>query len=104
MDKQKPYAIIRIKGKQYKVSEGEELFVDYLADAKPTADALLIVKEGEVFLGKPILKENSIKLKTLEEKVLGEKVHIFKYKAKSRYRKRFGFRPKYTKILVEKIG
>ena len=97
------YAVIKYQGKQYKVSEGEEILVNKLSEgAEP--EVLLVVDEGKVKVGKPVLKEAKIKIKVLAEEEKGEKLHIYKFKAKSRYRRKTGFRPVYSRILIEKIS
>lgn len=101
MDK---YGIVRIGGKQYIAREGEEILVDKLSDVKKfDADLLLFVEDGKVKIGKPTLKEE-IKLKVIAEMEKGEKIDIYKFKAKSRYKRHTGFRPQYTRLLVEKVG
>lgn len=97
------YAVIKYQGHQYKVAEGQELLVDKLLD-KSEPEVLLVADDGKVKVGKPILKEAKIKIKILAEEVKGEKLDIFKFKAKSRYRRHTGFRPQYTKLLIEKIS
>ena len=97
------YAVLKIQGHQYKVSEGQEILVDKILEEKPELDVLLFVNGEKVKVGKPTLKEVKVILKVLGEEK-GEKLYIRKYKAKSRYRKKIGFRPKYTKLLVQKIS
>jgi len=98
------YAIARIGGKQYKIEEGKEILVDKLIDIKEFAcEVLLFVDDTKIEVGKPVLK-TPVKLKIVTELEKGEKVEIYKFKAKSRYKKHTGFRPQYTRILVEKIG
>lgn len=96
------YAVIKVSGHQYKVSEGEEILVDKLSDSKVEPVVLLVVDEGKVSLGKPTVSDIKIKIKVLGEEK-GEKLDVYKFKAKSRYRKHIGFRPKYTRLLIEKI-
>lgn len=98
------YAVIKLQGHQYKVSEKDEFLVDFLGETKPEAQVLLVVDEEKVNVGNPLVKNAKVSLKVLEEKVAGEKIYIQKYKAKSRYRRRTGFRPKYSKLLVQKIS
>ena len=99
------YAVIRLAGQQFKVTEGQEILVNKLKDVKKIdLDVLLLAEDGKVSIGKPVLKEASVKVKVLAEVEKGEKVDIYKFKAKSRYKKHTGFRPKYTKLLIEKIG
>ncbi|MGA2910748.1 MAG: 50S ribosomal protein L21 [Candidatus Microgenomates bacterium] len=99
------YAILRIGGKQYKAIEGKEILVDKLTDPKKFGIEVLMVTDGDkVSIGKPTLKDASVKVKVVTEVEKGEKVEIYKFKAKSRYKRHTGFRPQYTRLLVEKIG
>lgn len=98
------YAVIRIKGRQYKVSEGEEILVDKLTDLKVEPEVLLVSEGEKVSVGKPKVSGVKFKIKVVKDKELGEKIHVRKYKAKSRYRRRMGFRPQFTKLLIEKIS
>ena len=98
------YAVVEIKGKQYKVEEGGEYLVDLHSEKEEINSRVLLYKDGKlVSIGKPYLGKINIKVKKLEN-VKGNKIHIMKYKAKSRFRRKTGFRPKYTRILVEKIA
>lgn len=99
------YAIIRIGGKQYKAEEGKELLVDKLVDPKKLEpEVLLFVDDGKAKIGKPVLKDIKVKFKVVTEIEKGEKIDVYKFKAKSRYKKHTGFRPQYTRLLVEKIS
>ena len=98
------YAVVRITGKQYKVEEGKEILVDKVTDPKKLIiETLLVVDGDKVSVGKPTLK-NEVKLKVVADMEKGEKVEIYKFKAKSRYKRHTGFRAQYTRLLVEKIG
>ncbi len=98
------YAVIRLSGRQYKVSEGQELLVDKMTDLKANAEVLLVADGEKVKVGKPVLKDAKVSFKIMAEMEKGEKVDVYHFKAKSRYKKHTGFRPQYTKILVEKIS
>jgi len=98
------YAVIRVGGKQYRVSQGEEVLVDKLADPKVEPEVLLMVNEGKALVGKPTVRGAKVKIKIVKESEKGEKIYVTKFKAKSRYRRRTGFRPVYTRLLVEKIS
>ena len=99
------YAIIRVGGKQYKVAEKDEILVDKITDPKKIdPEVLLFADDGKVKVGKPVLKDVKIKIKILAEMEKGEKIEVYKFKAKSRYRKHTGFRPQYTRLLIEKIS
>lgn len=97
------YAVVRTQGHQYKVAEGEDFLVP-LVDGELEHDVLLVVNDETVMIGDPVVKNAKVSLKIIDPLVKGEKVHVFKYKAKSRYRKSIGSRPKYSRVLVEKIG
>ena len=102
MDK---FAVIRIGGKQYRVTEGQEILVDKLTDIKKVTPEVLLFVEGEtVEVGTPVLEKAKVTVKVVAELEKGEKVDIFKYKAKSRERRHVGFRAQYTRLLVEKIS
>lgn len=104
MDKIEKFAVIRIQGKQYRVTEGEEILVDKINDlTKIEPEVLLFVEGDKVEIGDPVLKKAKVKIKVLAELEKGVKVDIFKYKAKSRERRHIGFRAQHTRLLIEKI-
>lgn len=98
------FAVIRITGKQYRVTEGQEILVDKMNDLKVTPEVLLVADGEKVEVGTPVLKDAKVTVKVLVELEKGEKIDIFKYKAKSRERRHVGFRAQYTRLLVEKIS
>lgn len=98
------YAVIKINGSQYKVTEGQEIFVDKLQDKAAKAEVMLLVDDDTVKLGNPYLGNAEVGLKIVADEVKGKKLIIQKFKAKSRYRRKNGFRPVYTKVLVESIS
>lgn len=89
------YAVLRIGGKQYIVKKGDKLVVDKV-EAKGSdlllEDVLLAVSGSSVKIGKPNVSGIKIKAKLLETRK-GEKIDVYKFKAKSRYRRSVGFRP-----------
>ena len=98
------FAVIRTGGKQYKVTEGAEILVDKLSDTKKVEPEVLLVADGDnVTIGNPVLEKVKLGVKVVSDVVKADKVRVFKYKAKSRYRKLRGFRAQHTKLLVEKI-
>ena len=100
------YAIIKTGGKQYRVSEGDVLMVEKLdADENEAVvfDQVLAVVDGEnVKVGKPFIEGAKVS-GTVSKQGKGPKIRIFKYKAKSNYRRRQGHRQPYTKVAIEKI-
>ncbi len=100
------YAIIQTGGKQYKVSEGDTLLVEKLATAEGETvvfdKVLTLVNDAGVTIGRPLVDGAAVKAKVLEHGK-GDKILVFKYKAKSNYRKRQGHRQPFTKISIETI-
>ena len=100
------YAIIQTGGKQYRVSEGDVLSVEKLTAAEGEEvvfdQVLTVVADGDVKIGKPVLEGAKVTAKVVEHGK-GEKILVFKYKAKSNYRKRQGHRQPYTKVEISKI-
>ena len=100
------YAIIETGGKQYRVTEGDVVTIEKLeanvGDNVEFNRVLTVVKEGDVVIGKPVI-DGAIVKATVLENGKGKKVMIFKYKAKSNYRRRQGHRQPFTKVRIEKI-
>ncbi len=100
------YAVIQTGGKQYRVKEGEVLEVELLDVASGAIvfdQVLLNVNEDKVEVGMPTLEGMKVYASVLSE-VKADKVQVFKYKSKSRYRKLKGHRQQYAKIKIESIG
>jgi len=100
------YAIIQTGGKQYRVSEGDVLSIEKLTAAEGEEvifdQVLTVVADGDVKIGKPVLEGAKVTAKVVEHGK-GKKILVFKYKAKSNYRKRQGHRQPYTKVEISKI-
>ncbi len=100
------YAIIETGGKQYRVSEGDEVLVEKLdkgeGDAVTFDKVLAVVKKGELVVGTPTVSGAKVTGKVVEHGK-GKKILVFKYKAKSNYRRRQGHRQPFTKVVIEKI-
>ncbi|MBD9099182.1 50S ribosomal protein L21 [bacterium] len=98
------YAVIKTGGKQYRVSEGDEIFVEKLEveDGKDVTFNEVLMVNGKV--GTPYLDGASV-TGTVLKHGKGKKIRIFKYKNKSRSnRKTQGHRQPYTKIKITKIN
>ena len=99
------YAIIRTGGKQAKVQEGDVIDVERLSSdgEEISFTPLLVVNDkGKVFSGRDKLKTATVTAKVVGDGS-GEKIDIFKYKAKTGYRRRSGHRQKFTTIEITKI-
>lgn len=101
------YAVIKSGGKQYKVSEGEEILLDKLLLQKGDNyifPEVVLIRDGEkITIGNPYVAEGKVSGKVLDQ-IKGDKVTIAKFKAKVHFRRKLGFRPLYTKIMIEKIS
>ena len=100
-------AIIVTGGKQYKVAEGDVLFIEKLeaeAGETVTFDQVLAVLNGETAtFGAPVV-EGATVTATVVKNGKGKKVRIFKYNPKKGYRKRQGHRQPYTKVQISAIN
>jgi large subunit ribosomal protein L21 len=100
------YAIIQTGGKQYRVTEGDVVTIEKLdvneGDVVEFDQVLTIVNDGDVKIGKPVVDGAKVAGKVLAHGK-GKKIRIFKYKAKSNYRRRQGHRQPFTQVVIEKI-
>jgi len=102
------YAVVVTGGKQYRVTEGDVIYVEKLnAEVETTVelnDVLVVSKEnGELVVGKPVVEGAKVTAKVLAQGK-DKKIIVFKYKRKKDYRKKQGHRQAYTKIQIEKIN
>lgn len=100
------YAVIETGGKQYRVTEGDIIYVEKL-DQEPDSIVnfdVLMVGEGKTLkIGKPTVKDATVEGKVLGQ-VKGEKLIIYKYKAKKNYHRTAGHRQNYTKVEITGIS
>ncbi|HIS95682.1 MAG TPA: 50S ribosomal protein L21 [Candidatus Ventricola gallistercoris] len=100
------YAIIATGGKQYRVSEGDVIYIEKIdaqVDSTVAFDVLLVGNDGEVKIGTPVVEGVKAEGKVVGQ-VRGEKIVVFKYKSKKNYRRKQGHRQPYTKVEITKIG
>jgi large subunit ribosomal protein L21 len=98
------YAVIRTGGKQYKVSEGQQIKIERINTKAKTVDftdVLLTVDGEKVEVGTPTLPVKVTASVVGQTK--SEKVNVFKYKAKTGYHKKIGHRQNLTVVKIEKI-
>ena len=100
------YAIVKTGGKQYKVAEGDTIFVEKIKAGEGETvvfdQVLTVVNGGSVKVGRPMVDGAKVTGKVMAHGK-GKKILVFKYKAKSNYRKRQGHRQPFTKVVIEKI-
>lgn len=100
------YAVIETGGKQYRVQEGDTIFVEKIeaneGDTVEFDKVLLVSNEGKVTVGNPVVENAKVEANVVEQGK-GKKIIVFKYKAKKNYKKKQGHRQPYTKVKIEKI-
>ncbi len=102
------YAIVEIKGKQYKVREHETLYVSYFHNAQTddtlTFDRVLLLANGDAIeVGTPTVDGAAVTATVLGH-VKGDKVLVFKKKRRKRYKVKRGHRQRYTQIQVKTLS
>ena len=101
------YAIIETGGKQYKVQNGDQIKVEKLnaeAGSAVVFDKVLAAGEGaDIKVGTPYLEGLTVEGEVVESGK-GDKVIIFKYKAKKDYRKKQGHRQPYTLVEITSVA
>jgi large subunit ribosomal protein L21 len=100
------YAIIETGGKQYKVQEGDVLFIEKLEATEGdnvTFNRVLAVSNDNGFVTGSPLVDGAVVTAKVEKHGKGSKIIVFKYKPKKNYRRKQGHRQPYTKVVIEKI-
>ena len=101
------YAVIETGGKQYKVSEGDVVFIEKMDAAEGetvTFDKVLVLADGEnVNVGAPTVEGATVTAK-VEKQGKAKKIYVFKMKRKKNYRRKKGHRQPFTKVTIEKIN
>lgn len=100
-------AVIETGGKQYKVTEGDVIYVEKLAGANEgetyTFDKVLAIINGaESVFGAPVVDGATVTAKVVKNGK-AKKINVFKYNAKKNYRRRQGHRQPFTRLQIEAI-
>ena len=100
------YAIIETGSKQYKAVPGQTIDVERLDVAEGSTvelDRVLLIADGDkVTVGKPVIDGAKV-LATAQSNGRGEKIIVFRYKPKVRYRRKTGHRQLFTRLFIDKI-
>lgn len=99
------YAVIKTGGKQFRVEEGTEIYVEKLdveAGDTYTFDEVLMVGGEKTVIGTPVVKGAKVVAKVIKQG-RAKKIIVFKYKKRKKYRKKQGHRQSYTKLVIEQI-
>ena len=101
------YAVIKTGGKQYRVQQGDVIFVEKIdtqANETVTFEEVLLVGDGEqTKVGAPVVAGAKVEGKVLAQ-VKAKKIVVYKYKAKKNERKKQGHRQPYTKVEIVAIN
>ena len=100
------FAVIETGGKQYKVQEGDILFIEKLDAAdgdKVVFDKVYALSSGDKFtVGAPVVDGAKVTANVIKNGK-GKKIYVLKYKSKKNEKKKIGHRQPYTKVQIEKI-
>lgn len=100
------FAIVTIAGQQFKVEEGQELFVHQLdaseGDSLSFDEVLLIDRDGNTELGRPVIKSAKVNATVLGHQK-GDKVIVFKKKRRKGYKVKKGHRQSFTHLKIDGI-
>ena len=100
------YAVILTGGKQYRVQQGDVIYVEKLEAQAGDAvnfDVLMLGKDEGAVIGAPVVAGAKVEGKVLDQ-VKSAKVVVFKYKAKKNERKKQGHRQPYTKVEITAVN
>jgi large subunit ribosomal protein L21 len=101
------FAIVSIAGQQFKVTEGQQIFVHRLAanegDSVSFDTVHLIDNNGSVRIGEPNIKGASVKVSVITH-LKGDKVVVFHKNRRKGYRKKNGHRQSFTQVKIDSIA
>ena len=102
------YAIVEMKGQQFKVEAGKKLFINRMNELEKGATVefdkvLLLDNEGKVKVGAPYVKGAKVVCEVLDNECRGEKIRVFHKKRRKGYRKLNGHRQDLTNVVVKEI-
>ena len=102
------YAIVEIKGLQYRVEAGKRMFVNLLHDVE-NGDAvefdrvLLVDNEGAITVGTPVVEGAKVVAEVKSKMVKGDKVLVFHKKRRKGLRNLNGHREQFTEIVIKEV-
>lgn len=101
------YAVVETGGKQYKVEVGQTVDVERIpaeiGDTVELGRVLMVSTDEELRLGNPVVAGAKVTGSVVQQG-RGKKIVVFRYKPKTRYRKKTGHRQSYTRVVVENIA
>jgi large subunit ribosomal protein L21 len=100
------YAVIQTGGKQYRVQQGDVIYIEKLGAAQDSLvnfDVLLLGRDDGLVVGTPLVESAKVTGKVLGD-VKSAKITVYKFKAKKNYRRKQGHRQPYTKVEITQVG
>ena len=102
------YAIVDIQGQQFKVEQGQKLFVHHIKDVEAGATAefekvLLVDNNGTVTVGTPVVEGAKVVCEVVSPLVKGDKVLVFHKRRRKGYRKLNGHREQFTELTIKSV-
>ena len=101
------YAVIQTGGKQYRVRKGDVIRVESLrgdsGDSIDLSEVLMVSRDGDVTVGTPTVAGASVSTEIVAQGK-GKKIVVFKYKSKTRYRRKNGHRQPFTELMITSIS
>ncbi|WP_018962883.1 50S ribosomal protein L21 [Coprothermobacter platensis] len=96
------YALLEIRGKQYKVKEGSAILVPGWDEVKPEEINVLMVKDGTTLIGTPTVKDAKVDYETVRQ-FKGRKINVWRFKSKVNYHRKKSHRIHYTVLKINSI-
>ena len=101
------YAIVEMKGQQFKVEAGKKLFINRM-DTEKGAEVvfdkvLLVDNEGNITVGAPYVDGAKVVCEVLDNECRGEKILVFHKKRRKGYRKLNGYRHQFTELTIKNV-
>jgi len=101
------YAIVRDRGMQYRVEQGQQIDLALLDSAEPGSEieldeVLLVSGDETVRVGSPLVEGARVRARVVGD-IKGEKILVFRYRNKKRFRRRKGHRQQYTRVQINEI-
>lgn len=100
------YAVVQTGGKQYRVSVGDQIDVERL-DAEPGTEValdrvLMVASDDDIKVGTPTVEGAKV-VASVDAQHKGEKLIVFKFRAKKRYSRKMGHRQQLTRLTIKEI-
>ena len=103
------YAIIRDRGRQYRVSAGDNVNVDLMGEVNPgapvTFEEVLLTsdEQGGVAVGQPLVAGAKVAATVVDPEVKGKKIDVVHFRRRKDSMSKVGHRQRYTRVKIESI-